>query len=102
ARLFDLYDDPMESRSMFEGYAGETASALIQLACLVLDQEEAPSVAERAGHAGVAQSVAGALLLMRKHSARGQLYLPLEILTATGLDREAFLAGEDTVRMSAA
>ena len=27
ARIFDLYDDPMETTDMFEGYAGETAAA---------------------------------------------------------------------------
>ena len=37
ARIFDLYDDPMPGRAELEGYCGETASALIQLAALVLD-----------------------------------------------------------------
>ena len=31
ARIFDLYDDPMPSRTDLEGYCGETAGALIQL-----------------------------------------------------------------------
>ncbi len=102
ARIFDLYDDPMEARVSLEGYAGETASALIQLASLVLAPEEAAVSAEAAGHAGVAQAVAGLLLLMPLHRHRGQLYIPVEILTATGLDRDAFLAGEDQPRISAA
>lgn len=102
ARVFDLYDDPIESRTMLEGYAGETASALIQLASLVLDPAMAAGSAERAGHAGVAQAVAGALLLMPQHRARGQVYLPLEILRATGLDRDSFIEGRDTARISAA
>jgi phytoene synthase len=102
ARIFDLYDDPMETRGSLEGYAGETASALIQLASLVLSPEEARQSTDAAGHAGVAQAIAGLLLLMPLHRRRGQLYLPLEILAATGLDRDSFLAGEDTVRISAA
>ncbi|MBW8301677.1 MAG: phytoene/squalene synthase family protein [Hydrogenophaga sp.] len=102
ARVFDLYDDPMETTAMFEGYAGETAAALVQLASLVLDPDAAARSADMAGHAGVAQAVAGALLLMPTHRARGQLYLPLEILSAVGLDRETFLAGDDKVRVSAA
>ena len=102
ARIFDLYDDPMESRSSLEGYAGETASALIQLASLVLGPEQATRSADAAGHAGVAQAIAGLLLLMPLHRGRGQVYLPLDILTATGLDRDSFLAGEDTARISAA
>ena len=102
ARIYDLYDDPMETRVTLEGYAGETASALIQLASLVLSPEEARRSADAAGHAGVAQAIAGLLLLMPLHRHRGQLYLPLEILTATGLDRSTFLAGEDKARISAA
>lgn len=102
ARIFDLYDDPMETRLSLEGYAGETASALIQLASLVLAPEEAARSAEAAGHAGVAQAIAGLLLLMPLHRHRGQLYIPVEILSATGLDRDAFLSGEDRPRISAA
>lgn len=102
ARIFDLYDDPMESRTSLEGYAGETASALIQLASLILSPEEAARSADSAGHAGVAQAISGMLLLMSLHRRRGQVYIPLEILSATGLDRETFLAGLDKPRISAA
>ena len=102
ARIFDLYDDPMETTTMFEGYAGETAAALIQLAALVLDAKAAEGAAEIAGHAGVALAVAGALLLMPIHRARGQVYLPTQILASVGLDREAFLGGETDGRLSAA
>ena len=102
ARIFDLYDDPMETTTMFEGYAGETAAALIQLAALVLDAKAAEGAAEIAGHAGVALAVAGALLLMPIHRVRGQVYLPTQILASVGLDREAFLAGETDGRLSAA
>ncbi len=102
ARIFDLYDDPIESRNALEGYAGETASALIQLAALVLSPSDAARSSDAAGHAGVAQAIAGCLLLMPLHRHRGQLFLPLEILSAVGLDRETFLAGKDTARMTAA
>jgi phytoene synthase len=96
ARIFDLYDDPMEDRSALEGYAGETASALIQLSSLVLDPQNAARSAEAAGHAGVAQTVAGLLMLLPLHLRRGQVYLPAELLRATGLDRETLVAGEDS------
>ncbi|WP_337266746.1 phytoene/squalene synthase family protein [Oryzifoliimicrobium ureilyticus] len=102
ARIFDLYDDPMESRAALEGYAGETASALIQLCSLVLSPIGAAQSSDAAGHAGVAQAIAGLLLLMPLHSHRGQVYLPAEILAATGLDREGFLARQDRTRISAA
>ncbi|MGN7291376.1 phytoene/squalene synthase family protein [Rhizobium sp. SAFR-030] len=94
ARIFDLYDDPLPDRNALEGYAGETASALIQLAGLVLDAPSAMKASDIAGHAGVAQAIAGLLLLMPSHRRRGQLYVPLDILSATGLDRDRFLSGE--------
>lgn len=97
ARIFDVYNDPMESRSALEGYAGETASALIQLASLILDPENAPKSAEAAGHAGVAQTVAGTLLMLPIHRRRGQVYLPADLLAATGLSSEALLGGNDKV-----
>src|SRR6185295_4387528 len=58
AREFDLYDDPMPSVTALEGYLGETSSALIQMASLVLAGPEARSNAEAAGLAGVAYGVA--------------------------------------------
>ncbi|MGF6159847.1 phytoene synthase [Ensifer sp. KUDG1] len=102
ARIFDLYDDPMEDRSALEGYAGETASALIQLSSLVLDPENAAKSAEVAGHGGVAQTVAGLLMLLPLHLRRGQVYLPAELLRATGLDRETLIAGEDSAAIGQA
>ncbi|ASY62845.1 Phytoene synthase [Sinorhizobium sojae CCBAU 05684] len=95
ARIFDLYDDPMGDRSALEGYAGETACALIQLASLIIDPENAAASAEAAGHAGVAQTIAGLLLLLPLHCRRGQVYFPGEILRATGLDRETLLEARD-------
>ncbi|MBB4142299.1 phytoene/squalene synthase family protein [Rhizobium rhizoryzae] len=94
ARIFDLYDDPMPDRSSLEGYAGETASALLQLAAMILDREAATGISEIAGHAGVAQAISGILLLMPIHRRRGQVYLPQDILRATGLDRDMLLQAE--------
>lgn len=102
ARIFDVYNDPMESRAALEGYAGETASALIQLASLILDPANAPKSADAAGHAGVAQTVAGTLLMLPVHRRRGQVYLPADLLTATGLSAEALLAGDDKAAISRA
>lgn len=102
ARIFDLYDDAMPDRNALEGYSGETASALIQLAGLILSPETATRSADAAGHAGVAQSIAGLLMLLPIHNRRRQIYVPLDILSATGLDRDSFLVGEDETRISAA
>lgn len=92
ARIFDLYDDPMPSRGDLEGYCGETASAIIQLAALILDPEVAQAHADLAGHAGCALAITGLLRLLPIHRARGQCYVPRDILAAAGLRPEDFLA----------
>lgn len=94
ARIFDLYDDPMPSRTDLEGYCGETAGALIQLASMVLDPESAPRFAALAGRAGCAQGIAGMLLLLPLHRARGQCFVPRDILAAAGSSPEEFVAGD--------
>lgn len=95
ARIFDLYDDPMPSRTDLEGYCGETAGALIQLAAMVLDARAAPDFAALAGHAGCAQAITGLLRLLPQHRARGQCFVPRDILAAAGTTPEAFVAGGD-------
>lgn len=94
ARIFDLYDDPMPSRTDLEGYCGETAAALIQLAAMVLDPIEAPRFAELAGRAGCAQAMTGLLLLLPLHRGRGQCFVPADLLAAAGSSPEEFVAGD--------
>lgn len=98
ARIFDLYDDPMPSRNDLEGYCGETAGTLIQLASLILEPEAAPACADLAGHAGCAQAIAGLLRLLPKHNARGQCFIPKDILAAAGSSPEEYLKGQDGAR----
>ena len=95
ARIFDLYDDPMPSRNDLEGYCGETASAIIQLAGFILDRDAAQAQSETAGHAGVAQATTGLLRLLPIHRRRGQLYVPADMLASVGVTREAFFANDD-------
>lgn len=99
ARIFDLYDDPMPGRNELEGYCGETNSTLIQLAALILDPEATPAYSEVSGHAGCAQRIAALIRAMPLHRARGQCYVPAEILAAAGLDRAAYLAGQERLAM---
>lgn len=58
AREFDLYADPMPDVVALEAYLGETSSALIQMAAMILDPVEARQAAEAAGLAGVAHGLA--------------------------------------------
>ncbi len=94
ARIFDLYDDPMPTRGDLEGYCGETASALIQLAAMILDPKAAPAHAELAGRAGCAQAITGLLRQLHKHRRRGQCFVPRDILAAVGSAPETFLSGD--------
>ncbi|WP_280137277.1 phytoene/squalene synthase family protein [Aureimonas sp. N4] len=93
ARVFDLYNDPMPSRADFEAYAGETSSALIMMATMVLDRSAAPSLADACGHAGVGQTAISVLRSEAIHRNRHQVYVPADILTATGIDASTWLAG---------
>ncbi|PSJ58620.1 phytoene/squalene synthase family protein [Pseudaminobacter soli (ex Li et al. 2025)] len=102
ARIFDLYDDPMPSRNDLEGYCGETAGAIIQLAAMILEPEAAPSFANLAGHAGCAQAMTGLLRLLPHHRARGQCFVPRDILSAVGSSPEEFVSGDGGAGMSGA
>lgn len=105
ARRFDLHDDAMPSRTDLEGYCGETAGALIQLASLVLDPSAAASHGATAGHAGCAQAIAGLLSLLPIHRRRGQTYIPADMIAATGAEAADFRAdtpGKPAMRAVAA
>lgn len=96
ARIFDLYDDPMPSRTDLEGYLGETASMLLQMAAQILNGGATPPTADAAGHAGVAYGIANLIRQMPAHRARGQVYVPADLLAAAGTDAARWLAdGED-------
>lgn len=96
ARIFDLYDDPMPTLTDLEGYAGETASTLMQMALFVLTPDHAMAAAEACGHGGVAQALTGLMRAFPLHSARGQCFLPLDLLQRHGVDREAAVSGTPT------
>ena len=84
ARAFDLYDEPMASLGELERYALRTSSALIELAARVLNDGDDPGIGDLAGHAGTAYAVAGLLRALPIHAARGQLYLPADVMQRYG------------------
>lgn len=102
ARTFDLYDDPMPTVADLEGYCGETSSALMRLASLVLAGGEECGGAEAAGHAGVAYAITGLLRAFPWHAGRGQLYVPADILARHGVARAEIVAGRDSLGLRAA
>lgn len=101
ARVFDLYDDPMPTLGDLEGYAGETAGALLQLSALVLHGADAAVAADASGHGGVAIALAGLMRAFPIHAQRGQCFLPLDVLARHGFDRDGLLSGKDTPALRA-
>jgi phytoene synthase len=102
ARIFDLYDDPMPDLGGFEGYCGETSSILFRLAALVLGSGRDLGGADAAGHAGVAFATVELLRALPATTARGQLYLPADLIARHGLSREDFAARRDGAPLRAA
>ncbi|WP_297103624.1 phytoene/squalene synthase family protein [uncultured Devosia sp.] len=102
ARRFDLYDDPMPDIETFEGYAGETASTLFQLAAMVLNDGEPVEPGDAAGHLGVAQAMIGHLRAFGHVSAQGRIMLPWSILEANGVREAEVFAGSESEGLHAA
>jgi 15-cis-phytoene synthase len=88
ARRFDLYDEPMATLANLEAYAEGASGSLIALAALILAGGGEPDIGALSHHAGLAHAVAGLLAAFPIHAARGQLYIPLEILARHGADRQ--------------
>ncbi|MER0239637.1 phytoene/squalene synthase family protein [Fulvimarina sp. MAC8] len=101
ARIFDLYDDPFPTTEDFETYAGETRSTLIMLAAMVLSKGSAERIGDVAGHAGVALCAASVLRLLPQSRSRGQVRIPVDILTAAGCTTDEFLSGKPEARRQA-
>jgi phytoene synthase len=99
ARVFDLYQDPMPSMNDLEAYAGDTSSALIQLAAIVLAKGRDPGTAEAAGHAGVAYAMTGLLRALPFHAARRQFFLPADRAAAAGVSVDDVFAGTATAAL---
>jgi phytoene synthase len=96
ARVSDLYDDPVSGWDDLEGHCGETSSALIRLACLVLADGADPGGATEAGHAGVAIGITGLMRALPWHARQGRVLLPAELLDRHGVSRADILAGDDS------
>jgi 15-cis-phytoene synthase len=102
ARVFDLYDDPMPDWNHFEGYCGETCSALFRLGALVLGRGRDLGGADATGHAGVAYAMVGLMRALPLTSARGQVYLPADVLSRHGVSRDDIVGRRDSPGLRAA
>lgn len=102
ARRFDLYQDPMPDLRSFEGYAGETASVLLQLAAMVLNGGEEVEPGDAAGHLGVAQALIGHLRAFGYNASKGRIFLPMNVLSANGVTDREILSGTESEGLFAA
>jgi phytoene synthase len=102
ARRFDLYDDPMPDLETFEGYAGETASTLLQLSAMVLNDGDPVETGDAAGHLGVAQALIGHLRALGYVSSQGRIMLPWSILQANGVQETELFRGQGSEGLHAA
>jgi phytoene synthase len=102
ARRFDLYDEPMATRAALDGYAGSVSSNLLALAGRILGSGGAPEIDALTHHAGLAHAVTGLLKAFPIHAARGQLYVPLDVLERHGASPPEVLSGQATPGLRAA
>ena len=102
ARRFDLYDDPMPDLSSFEGYAGETASTLYQLAAMILNNGELIETGDAAGHLGVAHALIGHLRAFGYTASQGRIMLPWSIFAANGVVEREIFSGTQSEALHAA
>jgi 15-cis-phytoene synthase len=102
ARRFDLYDDPMRALADLDDYAGATAATVIELAARILAPGCMPGLRPLALHAGLGYGTAGLLQAFPAHAARGQLFLPLEVLQRHGVQPHELAARRATPQLRAA
>jgi phytoene synthase len=76
AHAFDLYDDPMPSLQVLEGYVRHTSAAVFELAALICGA----AAGEAAERAGLAHGITALLRAFALHASRRQLFVPTEML----------------------
>jgi phytoene synthase len=99
ARRFDLYNDPMATLTDFDDYADATSSAVMELAARILGADGMPGPGR---HAGLGYAIAGLLQAFPIHAARGQVFLPLEVLQRHGVQLEDLAVRHATPGLRAA
>jgi phytoene synthase len=102
ARRFDLYDDPMPDMPTFEGYAGETASALYQLGAMILNGGRPVEPGDAAGHLGVAHALVGHLRAFGYNASKGRIVLPRDVFATCGVKEADIRAGTPSENLSIA
>jgi phytoene synthase len=103
AHGFDLYADAMPRLADLDAYAQLTCGTLFGLASQILDAaHRADAITAAAGPAGIAYGVAQRLRSFPRDLARGQLFVPLELLAQHGVTRAEIAARQNADGLRAA
>lgn len=102
ARRFDLYQDPMPDMATFEGYAGETTSALYQLSAMILNSGRPVETGDAAGHLGVAHALVGHLRAFGYNASQGRIFLPWDVFATCGVTEGEVFTGQADEKLSIA
>lgn len=89
AHAFDLYDDPMSTFDVLEGYARQTSATVFDLAAVICG---APA-AHASERAGIAWGITALLRAFALHASRRQLFVPLQAFEGHA-DAEAIFAAQ--------
>jgi len=101
ARIFDLYDEPMATIGELELYGIRTQSPIVAIASGILSNGNTPPELFTLD-ASVACTIAAVLSRLGRHTARGQLYLPLDVLERHRVASENVFAGQASAPLFAA
>lgn len=101
AHRFDLYDEPFATLDDLDNYAVLTEGALIGSAVQVFGGSNAMT-GMVVRHLSIALTVNNVLFALPGHAARGQMYVPLEVLDRHGATQEDIFAGRDSDALKAA
>jgi len=86
ARRFDLYSDPVQSMQELLKYVDATSVPIVQMAAQILIRFDALAIDDLALHAGRAEGLSEVIGSLARHTARGQCYLPQELMRQHGLE----------------
>ncbi len=92
AREFDFGPETFADLAALEAYCEATSSAVMKIAAHVLGAD----ADDYLRHAGIAYALAGLLRSVPFHAACRKLYMPLDMLAAAGIDREAVFSGSNS------
>jgi phytoene synthase len=93
AHVFDVYDDPMPDIAALEAHCRDTAAALYALRARIAGTSSG-DVTRAAEHAGIADGLVDAMLLLPRHAARHQLYLPGDLMAVHNVAADAVFRRE--------